>query len=55
MIFYHFLFWVISGLSIRWPQLAAFHMLDLSVRSESVIYVIKSVTTNGKSLILTVR
>jgi inositol 1,4,5-triphosphate receptor type 1 len=53
MIVYHFMFWAFSGLSIRWPPLMAFHMIDLSVRSEGVINVIKAVTTNGKALLLT--
>jgi len=53
MIVYHTMFFIFSGLSIRWPPLMAFHMIDISVRSEGVINVVKAVTTNGKSLILT--
>jgi len=50
---YYLIFVVASGLGIRWPECFAFHMLDQCIQSSSIRNVLKAVTTNGKSIILT--
>jgi len=50
---YYLIFVVASGLGIRWPELYAFHMLDFCIQSPSIRNVLKAVTTNGSSIILT--
>jgi len=42
-----------AALGIKWPQFFAFHMLDICVQNSNVRNVLKSVTTNGKSILLT--
>jgi hypothetical protein len=49
-----YLLFGVMGLMVS-PFFFAFHPFELVVRSDLLKYVIQSVTTNGKSIILTVR
>jgi len=49
---YHLLFVIFSALGVWQTPFFAYHMLDLVLRNHQVQYVIKAVTTNGKSVLL---
>lgn len=53
MFLYHFLFLALSALGLYWFPAYAFHLLDMSFRNDQVSNVLKAVTTNGKSILLT--
>lgn len=50
---YHFFFLILSGVGIYWPPAFGFHLLDMSLRNDQVSNVLKAVTQNGKSILLT--
>jgi len=52
-VLYHLLYLFFSALGVAYPPFFAFHTLDLALRHPTVRNVLKSVTVNGGSIILT--
>jgi len=50
---YHITYFVLAAVGVYWTPILAFHLLDISARSESTKQVLKAVTTNGSSILLT--
>jgi len=50
---YHITYFILAAVGVYWTPLLAFHLLDISARSESTKQVLKAVTTNGSSILLT--
>lgn len=53
MLEYHLGFVAFSALGLYWPLAYGFHLLDMSLRTDQVLNVLRSVTQNGKSILLT--
>lgn len=54
-VIYHLIYLIASILGLFWFPIYSFHLLDVSIRSPQSRNVLKSITLNGSTLLLTVK